>query len=76
MKQNFVLLKEFKVKALSDDFEGFFVENNGLTFSLLQYYIDTLGNKLNNLTAHYDNMILMGDFNTEPNEENMLNFLN
>ena len=63
-------------KGTIDDFEGFFVENNGLTFFLLQYYIDTLGNKLNNLTAHYDNMILMGDFNTEPNEENMLNFLN
>ena len=63
-------------KGTIDDFEGFFVENNGLTFFLLQFYIDTLGNKLNNLTAHYDNMILMGDFNTEPNEENMLNFLN
>lgn len=35
-----------------------------------------LGKTLDNLTTRYDIIILMGDFNSEPNETNMQSFLN
>ena len=66
--------------------EGFFVELNlkrkkwflccfyDPKFSQISFHFNELGKNLDTLTSKYDNIIVMGDFNTEPTDTAPSNF--
>ena len=78
--------KIVQVKPTSDHFEGFLLKlilqkssffcSYDANKNNIKFHLDILGKALDLLTTRYDSMILMGDFNSEPNEANVQNFLN
>ena len=42
--------------------------------TMIAGHVETLGKYLNYFYAHYDNILLMGDFNSEPQEHHMVEF--
>ena len=66
--------------------EGFFVELNlkrkkwllccsyNPKFSQISFHLNELGKNLDTLTSKYDNIILLGDFNTEPTDTALSHF--
>ena len=74
------------IKTKTDAYyEGFFIEINlkkvvtKLSYNSHKNNIDThlhtTGKTLDKLSASYDNIILLGDFNVEPDEASMSEFL-
>ena len=43
-------------------------------FSQISFHLNELGKSLDNLTSKYDNIILLGDFNTEPTDTILSHF--
>ena len=81
--------KQIKLKFIENEaFEGFFAEINLRKIKWLlccSYnpdknkilsYIHVISKALDDMRKNYDNFILLGDFNNEPEEKSMPNFLN
>ena len=81
--------KQIKLKFIENEaFEGFFVEINLRRKKWLRCcsynpdknkilsHLHVISKALDDLSKKYDNFILLRDFNKEPEEKNMSNFLN
>ena len=80
--------KILKFEPVKSNFEGFFVEINLrkkkwlLSFSYnptrknIVNHLQNISTGLDQFSATYNNLILLGDFNVEPEKVNMLYFLN
>ena len=78
--------KTGKVKSVIETLEGLFIEFNLKRGKWLLFggyiphktnskmFFDTLGKKLDSFTQHYDNILLLGDFNCEPHEKCITDF--
>ena len=76
----------FKLIESQMRIEGFFIELNlkrkkwllccsyNPRFSQRSFHLNELGKNLDTLTSKYDNIILLGDFNTEPTDTALSNF--
>ena len=77
-----------KFEPVQNNFKGFFVEINlrkkkwllscsyNSNKKNIVNHVKNISTGLNQFSATYDNLILICDFNVEPEEENMLEFLN
>ena len=77
-----------KFEPVLNSFEGFFVEinlrkkkwlfscSNNPTRKNIVNHVKNISTGLDQFSATYNNLILLGDFNVEPEEVNMLDFLN
>ena len=80
--------KILKFEPVQNNFEGFFVEiilrkkkwllscSYNPTRKNILNHEKNIGTRLDQFSATYDNLILIGDFNVEPEEENVLHSLN
>ena len=80
--------KLIKTKFLLENFEGFFVEINlrrkkwllccsyNSHKNKISSHLDIISKSLDDFSTTYDNLILLGDFNVEPEEKHMADFLN
>ena len=80
--------KILKFEPVQNNFEGFFVEINlrkkkwllscsyNPTRKNIVNHVKNNSTGLDQFSATFDNLILLGDFNVEPEEVNMLDFLN
>ena len=80
--------KLIKTKFLLENFEGFFIEINlrrkkwllccsyNSHKNKISSHLDIISKSLNDFSTTYDNLILLGDFNVEPEEKYMADFLN
>ena len=78
----------FAYKFSLENFEGFFVEINlrrkkwllccsyNPHKNKISSHLDIISKSLDYFSTSYDNLILLGDFNVEPEEKHMANFLN
>ena len=77
-----------KFEPVPNNFEGFFAEINlrekrwllscsyNPTRKNIVNHVKNISTGLDQFSATYDNLILLGGFNVEPEEVNMLDFLN
>ena len=80
--------KLIKTKFLPKNFEGFFVEINlrrkkwllccsyNSHKNKISSHLDIISKSLDDFSTTYDNLMLLGDFNVEPEEKHMVDFLN
>ena len=80
--------KILKFETVQNNFEGFFFEINlrkkkwllscsyNLTRTNIVSHVKNISTRLNQFSPTYDNLVLLDDFNVEPEEVNMLYFLN
>ena len=81
--------KQIKLKFIENEaFEGFFAEiklrkikwllccSYNPDKNKILSYLNVISKALDDMRKNYDNFILLGDFNNEPEEKSMSNFLN
>ena len=74
--------KQIKLKFIENEaFKGFFADvslrkKSSFFAAPLLLLCHVISKALDDLSKRYDNVILLGDFNNEPEEKHMSNFLN